>query len=97
MRAGLTSFALLIAATIGVSAAETQLRRISFLESLSPNQPAAMRTIEAFKQRLSEKTTERFEIFIDYMELVRLPSQRHIDQTAEYLAGKYTRKPRPIY
>jgi signal transduction histidine kinase len=93
MRAGSTSFALLIAATISVSAAETQLRRIYFLESLSPNQPAAMRTIEAFKQRLSEKTTERFEIFIDYMELVRLPSQRHIDQTAEYLAGKYAEAP----
>ena len=96
MRAGLTSFALLIAATIGVSAAETQLRRIYFLESLSPNQPAAMRTIEAFKQRLSEKTTERFEIFIDYMELVRLPSQRHVDQTAEYLAGKYAEAPPDI-
>ncbi len=96
MRAGLTSIAFLIAATIGVSAAEAPLRRIYFLESLSPTQPAAMRTIEAFKRRLSEKTTERFEIFIDYMELVRFPSQSHIDQTVEYLSGKYAEAPPDI-
>lgn len=64
-------------------------RRIFFLESLSPAQPAAVRTIEAFKQRLSEKTTENFEIFVDYMEAVRFPSQAHIDRTVEYLSGKY--------
>src|SRR5690349_7995625 len=60
---------LLLASMIGASAADP--RRIFFLESLSPAQPAAVRTIEAFKRRLSEITNEKFEIFVDYMELVR--------------------------
>jgi signal transduction histidine kinase len=71
-------------------------RRIFFLESLSPAQPAAVRTIEAFKQRLSEKTTENFEIFVDYMEAVRFPSQAHTDRTVEYLSGKYAEAPPDI-
>ena len=75
------------------SHAESHLRRIYFLESLSPTQPAALRTIEAFKQRLSEKTTEKFEIFIDYMDLVRFPSEAHVNQTVEYLSGKYSEAP----
>jgi ABC-type uncharacterized transport system substrate-binding protein len=68
-------------------------RRIYFLESLSPATPAAVLTIDAFKKRLSEKTTEQFEIFIDYMELVRLPSQAHIDRMVQYLSGKYREAP----
>ena len=28
--------------------------------------------MDAFKKRLGEKTDEQFEIFVDYMELVRL-------------------------
>ena len=75
------------------SHAESHLRRIYFLESLSPTQPAALRTIEAFKQRLSEKTTEKFEIFVDYMDLVRFPSEAHVNQTVEYLSGKYSEAP----
>jgi signal transduction histidine kinase len=75
------------------SANAEQRRRIYFLESLSPATPAAVRTIEAFKQRLSEKTSESFDIFIDYMELVRFPTQSHTDRTAQYLAGKYSEAP----
>jgi hypothetical protein len=66
-----------------------QRRRIYFLESLSPALPAAVRTMDGFKKRLGEKTDEQFEIFVDYMELVRLPSQAHSDRTVEYLSGKY--------
>ena len=69
--------------------AADQRRRIYFLESLSPALPAAVRTIDAFKKRLSETTSEQFEIFVDYMELVRLPGQAHIDRTVQYLSGKY--------
>ena len=69
--------------------AADQRRRIYFLESLSPALPAAVRTIDAFKKRLSEATNEQFDIFIDYMELVRLPGQAHIDRTVQYLSGKY--------
>jgi signal transduction histidine kinase len=68
-------------------------RRIYFLESLSPTQPAAVRAIGAFTQRLSEKSTERFEIFVDYMELSRFPSQAHLDRTIRYLSEKYAEAP----
>jgi signal transduction histidine kinase len=73
--------------------AADQRRRIYFLESLSPELPAAVRTIDAFKKRLSETTSEEFEIFVDYMELVRLPSQGHLDRTVQYLSGKYAEAP----
>jgi signal transduction histidine kinase len=75
------------------SATADQRRRIYFLESLSPDLPAAVRTIDAFKKRLSEKTPEQFEIFIDYMEVVRLPTQAHVDRTVQYLSGKYREAP----
>ena len=75
------------------SANADQRRRIYFLESLSPATPAAARTIDAFKHRLSERTSENFDIFVDYMELVRFPSQAHADRTAQYLAGKYSEAP----
>ena len=72
---------------------DEQRRRIYFLESLSPTQPAAIKTIEAFQRRLGEKTGESFDIFIDYMELERFPGQAHIDRTVRYLQGKYAEAP----
>jgi C4-dicarboxylate-specific signal transduction histidine kinase len=75
------------------AASNEHRRRIYFLESLSPTQPAAIRTIDAFNKRLSEKTTETFDIFIDYMELGRFPGQAHLDRTARFLAGKYAETP----
>ena len=92
VRMQLFAFACLFCMDCG-SAGADQRRRIYFLESLSPNTPAAGRTIDAFKQRLSEKTTESFEIFVDYMELVRHPSQAHIDRTVQYLSGEYAEAP----
>ena len=56
-------------------------------------EPAAVRTIDAFKKRLGEKTTEQFEIFVDYMEVVRLSSQAHRERTVHYLSGKYAEAP----
>ncbi|MGH3338701.1 MAG: ABC transporter substrate-binding protein, partial [Propionibacteriaceae bacterium] len=50
-------------------------------------------TIEGFKKRLSEKTTESFEIFIDYLDLSRIPGQAHIDRSVRYLVGKYSEAP----
>ena len=79
-------------ASWAASAAE-QRRRIYFLESLAPTQLAAIRTIEAFRKRMSEKTSESFDVFIDYMELERFPSQAHIDSTVGYLAQKYAEAP----
>jgi signal transduction histidine kinase len=79
-------------ASWAASAAEHR-RRIYFLESLAPTQLAAIRTIEAFQKRISEKTSESFDIFIDYMELERFPSQAHIASTVGYLSQKYSEAP----
>jgi hypothetical protein len=75
------------------AAGNEQWRRIYFLESLAPTQPAAVHTIEAFRKRLSERTSERFEIFVDYMDLGRFPGEAHIDRTVRFLAGKYADAP----
>ncbi|HSV23097.1 MAG TPA: ATP-binding protein [Xanthobacteraceae bacterium] len=91
--AGIFVFAILFSITSLAGAGAEQRRRIYFLESLSPTQPAATRTIEGFKKRLSEKTTESFEIYIDYMELGRFSGQAHLDRTARFLTGKYAEGP----
>jgi PAS domain S-box-containing protein len=83
----------LFCVAVAPAAGKDQLRRIYFLESLAPTQPAAVRTIEAFEKRLQEETGERFEIFIDYMELGRFPGQAHVERTVQYLAGKYSEAP----
>jgi len=75
------------------ASADEPLKRIYFLESLAPNLPAAARTIAGFKQRLGEKSADRLEIFVDYMDLVRFPSKAHRDRIAQYLAGKYAEAP----
>ena len=92
-RAGAVALAILYGVACSPATADEQPRRIYFLESLAPTQPAAIRTIEAFKHRLGERTTESFEIFVDYMELERFPGQAHIDQTVRYLQGKYAEAP----
>jgi signal transduction histidine kinase len=86
-------FLTLLAMITQPAMADTRQRRIYFLESLAPTQPAATRTIEAFKARLSERTSERFEIFVDYLELERFPGQAHIDSTVRFLAEKYATAP----
>jgi hypothetical protein len=89
--AALLCFVLVTPATD--AAAADHRRRIYFLESLAPTQPAAGRAIGAFQARLAEKTKEPFDIFIDYMELGRFPGQAHIDSTVRYLAEKYREAP----
>ena len=94
--AGLGALALAVsygAVCCSPAAGDEQRRRIYFLESLAPTQPAAVRTIEAFRRRLAEKTSESFDVFIDYMELERFPGQAHIDRTVAYLQGKYAEAP----
>src|SRR5215467_5608877 len=85
--------AILLCIGADLASAESAQRRIYFLESLRPTQPAAIRTIEAFEKRLAEKTTERFEIFVDYLELGRFPGEAHAERSARFLAGKYADAP----
>ena len=42
---------------------------------------------------MSEKTAEKFDIFVDYLELIRIPGQAHIDNTISYLSQKYAEAP----
>src|SRR5262245_53614975 len=59
--------ALLVLPSIGFQPAESasRPRRIYLLEALSPAVLANVRTIEGFKRRLHERTSENFEIFVD--------------------------------
>jgi hypothetical protein len=75
-------WAIVCGVLVSPSMGDEQRRRIYFLESLAPTQPAAIRTIEAFQQRLGERTAESFEILIDYMELERSVSRREIRRGA---------------
>src|SRR5215471_419717 len=95
-RVHIVIYAILLCAGSSSVASSVEQRRIYFLESLSPTQPATIRTIEGFKKRLNEKTTESFEIFIDYMELGRFAGQAHLDRTLLFLTGKYAEKPPDI-
>jgi signal transduction histidine kinase len=79
-----------------VAATSGERRRIYFLETLSPALPASVQTIQGFRQRLREHTSEEFEIFVDYMELGRLPSPTHLDSTVNYLSQKYAEAPPDI-
>jgi len=68
--------------------AAEQPKRIYFLESLSPDLPAGTLTTGAFRSRLNERSQDKFEIFVDYLELLRLPGQAHQDATARFLSDK---------
>jgi C4-dicarboxylate-specific signal transduction histidine kinase len=91
--AGCAALAILLCLAGWPASADEPKRRIYFLESLRPTQPAALRTIVAFEKRLAEKTSERFEIYVDYLELGRFPSGAHAEGSARFLAGKYAEAP----
>jgi signal transduction histidine kinase len=84
---------LILCVSQAVAATGGERRRIYFLEALSPALPANVQTIQGFKQRLHERTNEEFDIFVDYMELGRLPSRAHLDSTVSYLSQKYAEAP----
>ena len=83
----------LILLFVSQAATGGERRRIYFLEGLSPAVTANVQTIDGFRRRLHELTGEEFDIFVDYMELVRLPSQTHLDSTVNYLSQKYAEAP----
>jgi len=75
------------------AAAAEKLRRIYFIESLTPMQAGGVAALEAFRQRLGEKSAEQFEILNDFLELGRFPGEAHEQRTAQYLAEKYAQEP----
>lgn len=94
MRVVQQGFIIAIILCIGFPAvAAGQRRRIYILETLSPGLPASIQTTEAFRRRLQERTTEEFDIFVDYLDLLRLPSQSHLDSVVNYLSQKFAEAP----
>ncbi len=85
--------ALVFLTTLWPAAADEQPRRILLLEGLTVTQPAGVRTLEAFKNRLKEKGVENIETFIEFLELGRFPGQAHETLTARFLAEKYSESP----
>lgn len=70
-----------------------QPRRILLLEGLTVTQPAGVRTLEAFKNRLKERGVENIDTFIEFLELGRFPGQAHKTRTARFLEEKYSETP----
>ena len=73
--------------------ADQRPRRIVLLEGLTATQPAGVRTLEAFKNRLKERGVENIEMFIEFLELGRFPGQAHETRTAHFLKEKYSENP----
>lgn len=71
-------------------------RRIYILESQSPWLPATVQAIDGFTRRIRDRAAEPCDIFVDYLELSRLPGQRHLDTTVRYLSEKYSQDPPDI-
>lgn len=87
------AFALALGLGCVAARADDPPRRIYLLEGLSPAQPAGLRTRAAFEQRLKEKSSDRFEIFIDFLELGRFPGAAHEARMARLLSEKYAQNP----
>jgi PAS domain S-box-containing protein len=81
--------------TVGWAAASgSTAQRILLLEGLTPTQPAGLRTLEAFKNRLKEKGGSKdIEIFIEFLELGRFPGEAHRARVARYLSETFAEKP----
>ena len=88
---GCCVFAMVFAVGLHPAFADPQPRRIFLLESLASTQPAAAITGEAFRRRLHERFAQNVEIFIDFLELGRIPGREQAESTARYLGEKYAR------
>jgi signal transduction histidine kinase len=88
---GSCAFALVFVFDLPPTFANSEPRRIFLLESLASTQPAAAITGEAFRRRLQERFPRNAEVFIDFLELGRIPGREHADSTARYLGEKYAR------
>ena len=74
-------------------AADGRPQRILLLEGQSATQPGGVRTFEAFRQRLKEKSSQNYEIDFDHLDLARFPGAAHAERAARFLAEKQAQKP----
>jgi PAS domain S-box-containing protein len=68
-------------------------RRIFLLEGLTPTQPAAAQTMDAFKQRLKERNAKNIEVYTDFLDLGRFRGPRADARMAEFLREKFAQEP----
>jgi PAS domain S-box-containing protein len=87
--------AMCLAAAVGASAAQAQERnkRVLLLYPYDNTLPATNLSGEAARKRLLERTGNKVEIYIDFLDLVRFPDDAHAQRTARFLAEKYARTP----
>jgi signal transduction histidine kinase len=70
--------------------ADSEPRRIFLLESLAM-QPATVIVGDAFRRRLHDRNAQNVEVFLDFLELGRIPGRGQAESTARYLGEKYAR------
>jgi C4-dicarboxylate-specific signal transduction histidine kinase len=85
--------ALLAWGTSGLLAAGEPPRRILLLEGQAARQPGGVKTFEAFRHRLKERSVNNIEIYFDHLDLARFPGPAHAEHTARYLREKYAQTP----
>ena len=68
-------------------------RRIFLLEGLTPTQPAAVQTIEAFKQRLVERKAGDVEVYTDYLDRGRFRGPEADQRMVQFLNAKFAKAP----
>jgi signal transduction histidine kinase/ABC-type uncharacterized transport system substrate-binding protein len=84
---------MLAAACASLSANAEQPRRIFLIEGLAPWQPGGTASLEAFRQRLKEKSSANYEIYLDFLELGRFPGKAHEERMVRLLGEKFAEKP----
>jgi C4-dicarboxylate-specific signal transduction histidine kinase len=63
-------------------------RRIFLISGLNQSQPT-LEAMEAFKQRLQERSTEEVEVILESLDLALFPGKAHEDRMVRFLGEKY--------
>ncbi len=87
------AIALVLMISTCVSSAQERPRRILLLEGQSATQPGGVRTFEAFRTRLKERSREYYEIDFDHLDLARFPGEAHAERAARFLGEKHAQRP----
>jgi signal transduction histidine kinase len=75
------------------SANAQQARRIYLFEGMAPWQPGGAASLDAFRQRLKEKSPVEHELYLDYLDLGRFPGKAHEERLVRFLGEKFAQNP----
>ena len=79
--------------SVGPSANAQQARRIYLFEGLAPWQPGGAASLDAFRQRLKEKSPVDHELYVDHLDLGRFPGKAHEERLVRFLGEKFAQNP----